>query len=219
MKVWKKISQIGIINSMRLNWRYFGWGVIHAYILASKNVRIDRCAGRIEVLGQPRMGCIKLGFSRVGICDYKYERTIWNNTGKIVIKDTVDFGQGTRIVNSGELFIGKNLMIKANSSVICHKKISFGDNVLVSWDTLLMDTDHHTIYNLDLPEQQINPPSEIVIGNHVWIGCRCLILKGTTVADDCVIAAGAVITGKNDKKNCVLGVNHTIIRNDINWGY
>jgi acetyltransferase-like isoleucine patch superfamily enzyme len=137
----------------------------------------------------------------------------------MVIKDNVDFGQGTRIVNSGELCIGRNLMIKANSSIVCHKKISFGDDVLVSWDTLFMDIDHHTIYNLDLPERQINQPSEIVIGNHVWIGCRCLILKGSTIADNCVVAAGAVIAGHNDRKNCVLRGDHMIIREGINWKY
>lgn len=34
----------------------------------------------------------------------------------------------------------------------------------------------------------------IVIGDHVWIGIRALILKGVTIGDGAVIAAGAVVT-------------------------
>ena len=34
-----------------------------------------------------------------------------------------------------------------------------------------------------------------VIGDHVWIGARAIILPGAVVEDGCVVAAGAVVTG------------------------
>lgn len=37
--------------------------------------------------------------------------------------------------------------------------------------------------------------SPIVIGNNVWIGANTLILRGTTIGDNCVVAGGSVIRG------------------------
>ena len=50
------------------------------------------------------------------------------------------------------------------------KSINFGDDNLLSWDILMMDTDFHKIISSDGEER--NKPSAIDVGNHVWIGCR-----------------------------------------------
>jgi maltose O-acetyltransferase len=34
----------------------------------------------------------------------------------------------------------------------------------------------------------------VVIGNHVWIGYRAIIMPGVTIGDGAVIAAGAIVT-------------------------
>lgn len=35
-----KIKEIGLVNSLRMNYHYFGWGgVMHHYIIASRNVK------------------------------------------------------------------------------------------------------------------------------------------------------------------------------------
>lgn len=33
------------------------------------------------------------------------------------------------------------------------------------------------------------------IGNNVWIGAGCIILRGAKIEDNCVIAAGTVVKG------------------------
>ncbi len=43
-------------------------------------------------------------------------------------------------------------------------------------------------------------PRAIVVQDRVWIGARAVILPGTVVESDCVIAAGAVVAGR-----CVSG--------------
>ena len=37
-------------------------------------------------------------------------------------------------------------------------------------------------------------PGEVVIGNGVWVGANCVILKGVHIGDGAVVAAGAVVT-------------------------
>lgn len=42
----------------------------------------------------------------------------------------------------------------------------------------------------------------VKIGNNVWIGSYCAILKGVTIGDNSIIATHTVIT-KDVKENCV----------------
>lgn len=219
MRLSNVVHQIGLINTLRLNWQYFGWaGVLHGYIIASRNLVIENLKGSIEVLEKKQRGCIKIGFKRVGICDAKHERAIWNNSGSIIIKDKVDLGSGTRIVNSGTLTFGKNFVAKANCKIICHKKIVFGDDVLISWDTLIMDTDHHKICKIDAPGLQINSPRDIHIGNHVWIGCNVVVLKGTSIADNVIVAAGSIDSGDYPMSNCIIS-GKIILKDNVIWEY
>ena len=57
----------------------------------------------------------------------------------------------------------------------------------------------------------------ITIGENVWIGCRALILKGVTIGDGAVVAAGAVVT-KDVPANCVVAGNPAkIIKENVVW--
>lgn len=174
--------------------------------------------GSVKVLEKKQRGCIKIGLKRVGICDPKHERAIWNNSDSIIIKDKVDLGSETRMVNSGTLQIGKNSMVKVNCKIICHKKITFGDNVLIWWDTLIMDTDHHKIFRLDDSTVQINSPNEVYICNHVWIGCNVIVLKGTTIADNTILAVASVASGNYSVSNCIIS-GKKILKDNVTWEY
>lgn len=78
-----------------------------------------------------------------------------------------------------------------------------------------MDTDFHALYDSD-SNIRININKPIFVGNHVWIGCRTTILKGSTIPDGSVIAACSVITKKLNESNCVYASNDVKKRN-ISW--
>ena len=54
-------------------------------------------------------------------------------------------------------------------------------------------------------------------GNHVWIGCRCLILKGVTIGDGAVIAAGSVVTNDVAPNTCMGGNCNRNLKDNIYW--
>ena len=57
----------------------------------------------------------------------------------------------------------------------------------------------------------------IKIGNHVWIGQGATILKGVTIGNNSIIAAGAIVT-KDIPANCIAaGVPARVIKEDVNW--
>ena len=91
----------------------------------------------------------------------------------------------------------------------------FGNNVLISWDVLLMDTDYHTITSED--GDILNKDKSIIIGNNVWVGCRSTILKGTTIPSDVVIAACSIVSGAMNECNCIYSSSRKIIRKGISW--
>ena len=50
------------------------------------------------------------------------------------------------------------------------------------------------------------------IGQNVFIGCNCLILKGTEIGDDCVIGAGSVVSGKFEAGSVIAGNPAKVIK-------
>jgi acetyltransferase-like isoleucine patch superfamily enzyme len=80
-----------------------------------------------------------------------------------------------------------------------------------------MDSDWHVVYNSSNGES-VNNDRAILMGNHIWIGCNSVILKGAEIPENCVIAAGSVVSGRLPKPDSVY-VRNNPIKNGINWKY
>lgn len=96
-------------------------------------------------------------------------------------------------------------------------RIVVGSDCMFSHEIHLRTTDSHAIKN----EQglRINKAKEIYIGNHVWIGMQCLILKGSKVGDGSVCAARSTITSSSSNKNNIIlsGTPAREIKEHISW--
>lgn len=163
---------------------------------------------------------LHFGKYQVGIQDSFYMRSIFDLSGTLAIEGGALLGRGSKIsvAEDATLTLGKNLIITGNTEIICHKGITFGENDLLSWDILIMDTDFHKIY--DANNVHVNVPRPIVIGNHVWIGCRTTILKGVAIGGNNVIASGSVITKSFESENCIIGGHGSstgVKKRDIYW--
>lgn len=209
----KKLFEISIVKTLRFNIHYFGWRGIKPKVLIARNVFFRRLKGSLKV-DNPQIASIKIGFSNAAVVDAKFQRTIWDNSGFISFKGNARLCAGCKITNLGQLLFGKNFNITGDTSIINLTDSSFGDDVLISWDCLFMDTDFHKITKEGVV---INPDRGIHIGNHVWIGCRSTILKGVHIADNSVVAAGSVVTKDFTLENSIVDSNR-ILKTDIEWG-
>ena len=72
--------------------------------------------------------------------------------------------------------------------------ISIGNNCVIASGVNLIDSNAHETYSLDRTTG-VDTPEPIQIGNNVWIGVNAIILKGSILPDNCVIAAGSVVRG------------------------
>lgn len=100
---------------------------------------------------------------------------------------------------------GANIIIHdhvgmTSTSIYSQNRVEIGSHVLIGADTIIMDTNFHSLdYSIRGTgkegyqyEGTVNT-APVKIGNHVFIGTRCIINKGVTIGDGAVIAAGSVI--------------------------
>jgi acetyltransferase-like isoleucine patch superfamily enzyme len=172
--------------------------------------------GSVSIEEPIRRKMIQIGYGDVAIFDKKRSKSIWDVSGRIIFEGTAEIGHGSKLSIGGDLKLGANFIVTAESSIVCWKSIDIGSNCLISWDVLIMDTDFHKVKN-ELGEV-VNPPMKINIGNNVWIGCRVLVLKGATITDNCIIGANAVVKGSLEDGNTLYaGSPLKAVKKNISW--
>ena len=206
----------GIPKTIYFNFSYFDLKTALKFpVIISSKVSLRDMRGKI-ILEKIKPAIVRIGFGSVEMYDYKYERTIFSNSGKIIFKGKSKIGFGSVISNEGELIIGDKFFISAKGKIVCRKRIEIGSNSMMAWESLIMDTDHHHIYNFD--NKKINTDKEIVIGDNVWIGCRNIILKGSSIGNNAVIGSNSTVTGKFTKENIILAGNPArVIKENVYW--
>ena len=120
---------------------------------------------------------------------------------------------GAKIQVRGELTIG-DVFINNNCNIYCNDKVTIGDGCAIGEGVLIRDNDGHTIIKDGFATGNHAP---INIGKKVWIGARAIILKGVTIGDGAVIAAGAVVV-KDVPASALVGGNPArVIRENVDW--
>jgi len=136
--------------------------------------------------------------------------------GEINIGRKVQLHQGVKLSAWGtegytKINIGDNTSIGDRTEIHAGQGVNIGLNCNISWDVCIMDRDYH----------KFNSPTEIIkpvnIEDNVWIGCNCLIMKGVTIGEGAVVAAGSVVTKDVPSKTVVGGNPARVIKEDIYW--
>ncbi|WP_288633368.1 DapH/DapD/GlmU-related protein [uncultured Megamonas sp.] len=204
----EKIKKLDILKTIYLN--YFNKNIIRENTI----IQIYK-GGKIQFAKNAKIFLnANLAIGTSNIFSSKRETTIrMDKNSKIIINDNFDITYGGDIIvfKNANLVLGKGYF-NANIKIRCHKKIEIGNDVAISHDVTIMDSDAHE--GLWAGYEKTKP---IKIGNHVWIGTRVTILKGVTVGDNAIIAAGAVVTHDVPANSIVAGVPAKVINSNVNW--
>lgn len=132
--------------------------------------------------------------------------------------DAFDVYAGSRInVNQGAKLILGSGYLNHDCVIDCFSSISIGHNVVVSERVVIRDSDNHVIETKGetICKQPVARP--IVIEDHVWIGMNVIVLKGVTIGEGAVVAAGSVVN-KDVPPHClVAGVPARVVKMDVTW--
>lgn len=137
---------------------------------------------------------------------------------KLKIDGNFTIGDGVKIqlFEGAELLIGGTEFestsgITSNCNLMVYKNISIGKDFLCSWNVYITDCDWHKFNN--------NPVNaDVIIGNHVWIGNNCSILKGTNLGNNVVLSSYSKVINRTYPNDVLLGgVPAEILKENICW--
>ncbi|MDZ4817250.1 MAG: acyltransferase [Verrucomicrobiota bacterium] len=110
------------------------------------------------------------------------------------------------IGKNGTVQVGDYTLLNG-ALLMAEENITIGKHCLISWSVAICDSDFHPIDpalrrldtmalnpyapKLDRPPIGTKP---VVIGDNVWVGFNAVILKGVSIGENSVIAAGTVVT-------------------------
>ena len=102
--------------------------------------------------------------------------------------------------------MGKNIHIYGNPFSMFGSEpwcITLGNNVHITHEVSFVTHDGGTLLFRDkIPDLEITKP--IIVGDNVYIGIKSIILPGVKIGNNCIIAAGSVVS-KDVPDNSVVG--------------
>jgi acetyltransferase-like isoleucine patch superfamily enzyme len=130
---------------------------------------------------------------------------------KIVVRDRFRVVSGFQITiregatwTTGHGFANTGFLLDVTTS------LEMGDDVIIGEQVAIRDSDAHDL-------DGAAGPAPVRIGSHVWIGLRATILKGVTIGDGAVVAAGALVTSDVPARTLVGGVPAKVLREEVEW--
>lgn len=184
-------NRIKFGNLKILNSKFFLYGEKNSVVIERTNQMI--CGLSVKMYGKNNS------------LEIKQDATIFGL--RIVIR-----GDGCRIV------IGEHFSENINCMMTCMGKenyILIGDDCMLSENIDVWNTDSHQITNWE--GLVINRNKPIVIGNHVWVGKNCSILKGVSIGDNSIIGMSSVVTNNVDSNSIYVGNPAHKIKEGISW--
>ncbi len=144
------------------------------------------------------------------------------NHHEIDIKEGCRFQRGGSLWledDNGRLTIGKETTFEDVHIAVTEpgSKVIIGQDCMFAYDIDIRTGDSHSIIDRTTGVR-INAARDVTIGNHVWVAAHAIILKGVTIADDCVIGTGSVVVDSLAEPGVIAAGNPAkVIKRQITW--
>ena len=118
-----------------------------------------------------------------------------------------------RTMKGASIVIGDQVALNG-TSITSRESVKIGSRTIIAANVVIVDSDFHQHWP---PEGRFfgtgtEGDRPVTIGNCVWIGMGSLILKGVTIGDNSIIAAGSVVTRSIPPNVLAGGVPARVIR-------
>lgn len=159
--------------------------------------------GKGAILNQPLLlsgkGCIELNKCYVGVWPSPFYFSSYTHIEARSVDASVVVGSGTWLNNNGVIIADR-------------KSITIGSNVLIGHNFFICDSDFHSLKPSDRTNGNYDT-APVCIEDNVFIGANTTILKGVTIGENAVIAAGSVVTSDVPKDTIFGGIPAKFLKN------
>lgn len=132
--------------------------------------------------------------------------------GRVRFGDRCVLDDDVQLESAGELTVGARVTINRFSRIIAHQSVEIGDDVAIAQFVTILDHDHAFEIRAGQLVMSGYRTAPVKIGNRVWLGDKCTVLRGVTIGDNVVVGAHTLVN-KDVPPNCVIaGTPFRIIR-------
>ncbi len=174
-------------------------------------VALHGLTGKIEI---PSSVSIHSGMMRVGYnlemikegygkCQLTILGTLILKGGSITLGNSVKF----IIARNACMEIGAHSNFGTGVKVIATHRIVLGKYFRMSYESQMMDSAFHYIMDIKTREVRRLYGYSIIIGDYVWVGNRCTLMKGAEIPSKCMITSNSLINKSyiGIEENSVIG--------------
>ena len=136
-----------------------------------------------------------------------------SENAEITIEEGVTINESNNIAlkKNGQFIIGKNTYI-TRATIACYEKIEIGENCILGEGMKIFDHNHqYTTEPFSVSKTEFNT-APVKLGNNVWTGANCIILKGVTIGDNVILGAGCVIHKDIPANSIVINKQELVIK-------
>ena len=164
------------------------------HLVTGTDTRIEKC--KVYMPAQPQPGFANITIGKDSMIEGNF--VLYSPTARVTIGDRVYMGPGT--------------------TIYCYEEIEIGDDIMFSWDITLLDTNAHSLEWKDRQHDVVNwkkgaafkdwsvvQHEKVVVKSKAWIGFNSIVLKGVTIGEGAVVAAGSVVVKSVDDFTVVGG--------------
>ncbi|MFT4104645.1 MAG: acyltransferase [Lacrimispora sp.] len=169
-------------------------------------VLFDRVLYKFKRAYYRKVFLVKTGNENVKNCNVYSRVNILNNN--ITIGDNVTFFHNVTFFGDGKIMIGDNVAIGQDVIIYASADkggVSIGNNTMIAAHSYIIDCDHGLEKGIPIYKQK-NTVGTVKIGNDVWIGDNCTILKHSVIEDGAIVGAKSLVKGKVAQDTIVVGI-------------
>lgn len=159
-----------------------------SYLIPYKNAVINlHKTARLQIKnGSIKLGDVKLRGSREETYLKMDQNAQWISDGgaELFYNTKVDIQQDG-VFQSG--FFSAN----CGTVIVCSKKITFGNNIMLGRNITIYDSDHHQI--TDRHGHMINYDAEVTLEDCVWLTSNVTVQRGVTIGTGSIVGAHTLV--------------------------
>ncbi len=191
-KLFKLILKLSLLKTIYVNFYKLPFSkAIKFPIFIYRRTKIISLKGDILITSPIKTGLIKIGYNMDGVSLSMLPVQL-NIVGRIIFNGYAIISKGATISVYGELNIGNCCTIGSGSFIKTMQKIYLAENVQITYDCTIFDSNMHYVKNIETGIIR-NNRAPIIIGKNCWINSGTIVSKGTVIPDFSITARNSYL--------------------------